>query len=155
MIGCSRLGQLACLTLLIAACAPVPTPVEPQTTLRCTGCPITTVIGIIDGDTLDTALGRVRLFGIDTPERGEACYNQATERMRVLAGSQVRFESGPRAQDQGGRLLLYVYTETGMSIDEALIREGLALAWTRDGQHRDLLVALAREAQTTGTGCLW
>ena len=83
------------------------------------------------------------------------CYKEAKERLRALAGNRVRIEPGPRAQDRGGRLLLYVYTEAGISIDETLIREGLAVAWTRDGQHRDLLVALAKEAQTTGTGCLW
>ena len=27
-----------------------------------------------------------------------------------------------------------------ISVDETLIREGFATAWTKDGQHRDLLV---------------
>ena len=27
--------------------------------------------------------------------------------------------------------------------------------WTRDGQHRDFLVGLEREAQKQGAGCLW
>ena len=143
------------MVLLIAACSEAPSPVELQTTLRCTDCRQLAVLNIIDGDTFDTPSGRVRLFGVDTPERGEACYNKATQRLRALAGNRVRVESGPRAQDRGGRLLLYVYTETGNSIDETLIREGLAVAWTRDGQHRDLLVGLEREARTTGTGCLW
>ena len=35
----------------------------------------------------------------------------------------------------------------GISIDGALIREGFATAWTRDGRHRDQLVRLEREAQ--------
>lgn len=123
--------------------------------MRCADCRALAVLDIIDGDTLDTSAGRVRLFGIDTPERGEPCYNKATDRLRGLAGNRVRVESGPRTQDRGGRLLLYVYTEAGNSIDETLIREGLAEAWTRDGQHRDFMVALAKEAQTTGTGCIW
>jgi endonuclease YncB( thermonuclease family) len=110
---------------------------------------------VIDGDTFDTPSIRVRLFGVDTPERGEACFKDATNRLRSLAGSQIRVEPGPRAQDQGGRLILYVYTQDGNSIDEILIREGLAVAWTRDGQHRDYLVALAKEAQTKETGCIW
>ncbi len=104
---------------------------------------------------MDTLPGRIRLFGVDTPERGERCYKEAKKRLRALAGNRVRVEPGPRDQERGGRLLLYVYTEAGISIDETLIREGLAVAWTRDGQHRDLLVAFAKEAQTTGTGCLW
>ena len=113
------------------------------------------VLDIIDGDTFDVPSGRVRLFGIDTPEKGERCYNEATDRLRGLAGNRVRVEPGPRAQDRGGRLLLYVYTEAGNSIDETLLREGLAVAWTRDGQHRDFMVALAKEARATGTGCIW
>ena len=54
----------------------------------------------------------------------------------------MRAELGPRSQDRYGRLLYYVYTQDGDSIDEILVSEGLAKAWTRDGQHRDLLVGL-------------
>ena len=149
------LFRLACMSLLLAACSTVPSSGEEETELRCIDCQATPVLKIIDGDTLDTASGRVRLFGIDTSERGETCFKEATNRLRGLAGNRVRVEPGPRTQDKGGRLLLYVYTEAGNSIDEILIREGLAVAWTRDGQHRDYLVALAREAQTKKTGCIW
>ena len=56
---------------------------------------------------------------------------------------------GPRSQDRYGRLLYYVYTQAGDSIDEMLVSEGLAKAWTRDGQHRDLLVGF----EQGGVGC--
>ena len=72
-----------------------------------------------------------------------------------LAGGTVRVESGPRVRDPGGRLLYYIYTMRGNSIDEILVREGLARAWTRDGQHRDALVRLERSARRSGSGCLW
>ena len=150
-----RLFLMACIALLLAACSTVPTPAEEQTMLRCIDCRTMSVQRVIDGDTFDTPSRRVRLFGVDTPERGKACFKEATNRLRSLAGSQVRVEPGPRAQDRGGRLLLYVYTESGNSIDEILIRDGLAVAWTRDGQHRGTLVSLAKEAQTMGTGCIW
>jgi len=123
--------------------------------LRCADCPAVQVVRIIDGDTLDTSKGRVRLFGVDTPERGERCATEATERLRQLAGDTVRLEDGPRLTDTYGRTLAYVYTVDGISIDAALIREGFATAWTRDGQHRDMLVGLEREAQIAGVGCLW
>ena len=48
----------------------------------------------------------------------------------------------------------YVYTVDGQSIDEILAREGLAEAWTRDGQHRDVLVATEKGAKKDGRGCL-
>lgn len=66
----------------------------------------------------------------------------------------MRVEAGPRQSDRYDRLLGYVYTEGGASIDAALIREGLGEAWTRDGQHRDYLVALEATAQAEGAGCL-
>ena len=117
------------------------------------------VVRVIDGDTLDVLIAgtkhRVRLFGVDTPERGERCYEEATERTRQLSGDVVRIESGPRAEDRYGRLLFYLYTRTGKSIDAILIQEGLATAWTRDGQYRDLLVNLEQEARRQASGCLW
>ena len=64
-------------------------------------------------------------------------------------------ELGPRSQDRYGRLLYYVYTQDGDSIDEILVREGLAEAWTRDGQHRDVLVAAEKGARRDKRGCLW
>ena len=97
----------------------------------------------------------MRLFGVDTPERGEKCYSQAASALRQLAGRRVRVALGPRAIDPGGRLLFYVFTETGNSIDEMLVQQGLARAWTRDGQYRDQLAGREREARRTGAGCLW
>ena len=106
----------------------------------------------IDGDTFATSGNQsVRLFGVDTPEHGEKCYSEATDRLRELAGGEVRVEQGPRSRDRYGRLLYYVYTQNGSSIDEILVSEGLAKAWTRDGQHRDLLVGLERDAHQAVT----
>jgi len=52
---------------------------------------------------------------------------------------------GPRSRDRYGRLLYYVYTQDGESIDEMLVSEGLAKAWAWDGQHRGLLVGLEEQ----------
>ncbi len=110
---------------------------------------------IIDGDTLDTSASRVRLYGIDAPERDEPCGYEATERLQELSGSRVRLESGPRPEDVHGRRLAYLYTEDGRSIDAALVWGGYVRAWTSDGQHRGELLALERDARTEGRGCLW
>jgi micrococcal nuclease len=109
---------------------------------------------VIDGDTFDSGGTRIRLFGVDTPERGDACFKEAADRLKELAGDSVRVEGGPRQGDRHGRILYYVYTEGGESIDETLVREGLALAWGWDGQYRDLL-AMEAEAREDGRGCLW
>ena len=154
MSALSNSRWAAIIVLLLASCSTTPPIAEYQTTLQCVNCPSLSVLRVIDGDTFDTPAGRVRMFGIDAPERGRPCSKLATGWLRGLADNTVRVEPGPRAQDRGGRLLYYVYTQKGNSIDEILIREGLAAAWTRDGQHRDLLVGLARETREAGTGCL-
>lgn len=128
---------------------------EYSTALRCPDCPTLPVVRVIDGDTFDSQGGRVRLFGINTPERGQRCHGVAARGLAQLAGSLVRVDPGPRTLDSGGRFLYYVFTEEGNSIDEMLVREGLALAWTRDGQHRDHLIGLERQARRAVTGCLW
>ena len=43
----------------------------------------------------------------------------------------------------------------GESVDEMLVREGLAEAWTRDGQHRNVLVAAEKGTRRDKRGCLW
>ena len=146
---------IALVGLAAAACFGSISIEEYPTGLRCPDCPATGISRVIDGDTLDTRMGRVRLFGVDAPERGERCYSQAVSALRQLAGRTVKVEPGPRSLDQGGRLLFYLYTEEGNSIDEILVEQGLARAWARDGQHRDRLIALERDARWNGVGCLW
>lgn len=125
------------------------------TALTCLDCRLVTVARTIDGDTLDSSEGRIRLFGVDTPERGEQCYAEAKDRLTTLAGSTSRVEAGPRAMGPYGRRLLYVYTVAGQNVEAILIREGLGRAWTRDGQHRDYLMALEESAMEKRAGCLW
>ena len=106
----------------------------PQTVIHCPDCQLVDVNRVIGGDTLDTSIGRVRFYGVNTPERAESA--SAAEATRRLVGSQVRLEDGPRQQDQFGRRLAYLYDEAVSSIDVRLIAEGAALAWKQDGQHR-------------------
>ena len=128
----------------------------PTTSFDCPSCEAFSVGRVIDGDTLDLVDGaRVRLYGVDTPERGEPCFTEATDRLRQLAGNTMRLENGPRATDSFGRRLAYAYTLEGFSIDVILIGDGLAEAWRRDGQHRDTLVGLEQSARSNNAGCLW
>ena len=149
---------LAIATGLLLACTAalegrVQTGQSGSTTLECSDCPAIPVERVIDGDTFDTTTDRIRLYGIDTPESGEPCYDEATDRLGELAGDSVRVEAGPRQGDSYGRSLFYVYSMDGESIDETLVREGLALAWTRDGQHKDVLMAAEREAKDNPAEC--
>lgn len=126
------------------------------TQLCCPQCGLVEVRQVIDGDTLESSVGRMRAYGFDTPERNERCYPEATARMLELLGvGEMRVEAGPRTRDPNGRILAYLFTRAGSSIDEIMVREGLAEAWRRDGQHRDHLVAIESLARREGAGCLW
>jgi endonuclease YncB( thermonuclease family) len=74
-----------------------------------------TVTGIVDGDTVDLSDGRrVRLLGIDTPERGECGFEQASEFARTaLLHRPVAVSTDPTqdAIDAHGRRLLYLSTD--------------------------------------------
>lgn len=110
---------------------------------------------VIDGDTFVIAGGeRVRLYGVQAPELGNRCGDEARERLEELVRGGVRLEDGPRTHGPHGRRLAYAFTAGGDSIDsidETLVSEGLAKAWTRDGQYRDSLAAA--EAGASGMGC--
>jgi micrococcal nuclease len=118
------------------------------------------VVRVIDGDTLvawvDGAEHSIRLFGLDAPEVGERCADEATARLRSFApaGATLLLHPGPR-NSHGDRLLRYAFRQDGRSLDATLVAEGLALAWRRDGQLRDAIVALEEAASASGTGCLW
>src|SRR3990167_5693404 len=43
------------------------------------------VHAVIDGDTLDIDIGRIRLSGINTPETGECYYEEAKEKLEELS----------------------------------------------------------------------
>lgn len=117
------------------------------------------VVKIIDGDTFDVIHDgrdeRIRIFGIDTPERGDRCYGEASSLLASLAESVVYLQTDARKVDRSGRLLRYVYDPDGLSIDAVMIAEGAAFAWTRDGALRDDLVALEQQARLGRVGCLW
>lgn len=86
----------------------------------------------VDGDTITTDLGTIRIIGIDTPERGECGYEDAAGAVdRVLSpGDEVLLElpHGQRASDRYGRLLRYVSTPSGADLGMLQIEAGLAAA---------------------------
>ena len=117
------------------------------------------VLRIVDGDTLHVEFeGRdesVRLYGIDAPEVGTPCAADATARLRELAGRTVRMRRDARDRDRYKRLLRYVYTPSGESIDATLVREGFARAWRGDGALEHAIGALESDARGSARGCLW
>lgn len=89
------------------------------------------VVRWVDGDTVVTTRGTVRLIGFDTPERGQCGHGAATTSARRLApvGSIIRL-GNPRSvrnRDAYGRMLRYV-TRAKRDVGAVQIRRG---AWAR------------------------
>jgi endonuclease YncB( thermonuclease family) len=95
------------------------------------------VVRVIDGDTVELADGnRVRLIGIDTPERDQCGYMEASSLLRSLVQDRsVRLVSGARTDtDRYGRLLRYLEMD-GKDINLEMLLSGRAIARydSRDG----------------------
>jgi len=118
-----------------------------------------TVVDVIDGDTVDITLNgqarRLTYYGIDAPEKGKKCFEEAKARNMELVGASIRLESDARDQNQDGDLLRYVFNEDGLSIEAVLVSEGLATAWREDGTYRVRFLAMENEARESKVGCLW
>jgi micrococcal nuclease len=118
-----------------------------------------TVVRVIDGDTIDVTIDgeerRVRYYGIDAPDDGQKCFEEAKARNAELLGVTVRLEADARDQDEHGRLLRYVFNEDGLSIEAVLVAEGLAKAQREDGVYRPRFTAMENEASENNIGCLW
>jgi micrococcal nuclease len=86
-----------------------------------------TVLRVIDGDTVELTGGdRVRLLGLDTPERGERFYTTAKELLaRLVEGKRVRIEYGNARRDRYGRMLGYLFSDDTLLANRVLIDSGL------------------------------
>lgn len=104
------------------------------------------VVSVIDGDTFDAERDsnreRVRIIGIDAPERERCGYAEASASLReAIGGGSVTLVSGAGAEadrDTYGRLLRYVEVD-GADVGLDLIERGLAVARydSRSGQPHD------------------
>ena len=115
------------------------------------------VTRVIDGDTFVVTGGeRVRLIGVDTPERGDCLSRAATALTRRLVGGRaVRLRFDVERRDRYGRLLAYVHRGE-LFVNAELVRRGFAMALTvpPNVRHAGRFVALQREARRAGRG-LW
>ena len=87
------------------------------------------IIHVVDGDTCDIRMGneniRIRMKGIDTPERGQPFGNNATKALKKYAGQQVRVEGDE--SDRNGRLIADLFTlDSTESVNLELVRDSWA-----------------------------
>jgi endonuclease YncB( thermonuclease family) len=98
------------------------------------------IVRWVDGDTVVTSRGTIRLIGVDTPERGRCGYAAATRLARRIApvGSAVRLgdPAGVQNADAYGRLLRYV-NRGKRDVGAAQVRHGSRARYdSRDGYQR-------------------
>lgn len=114
---------------------------------------------IVDGDTIECRdVGRVRLIGMDTPERSQAPYGaQATAALAAMVqvGDTIELERDTELRDRYDRLLAHVWAD-GVLVNWALVRLGWAvlLTYPPNVQYVDALVEAERLAREQGLG-LW
>ncbi len=140
------------LIFIAAGCEQSPRPIQVQPLAEVTG----PVVKVIDGDTIDVLNGdkittRVRLNGIDAPERKQAFSTKSKEHLSELIGEQpVRvFDLG---LDQYGRTIGDVYSgDKPLNLEK--VRDGMAWHFKRFSDDR-ILAKAEIEAQAAKRG-LW
>lgn len=95
------------------------------------------VTNVVDGDTIDLNIDgktvRARLIGMNTPERSEFYFDEATDRAKELLENQyitIEKDSSQSEYDKYERLLIYVILSDGKNFAEKMIKEGYAKEYT-------------------------
>ncbi|MFN3740875.1 MAG: thermonuclease family protein [Thermodesulfovibrionales bacterium] len=95
------------------------------------------IIEIHDGDTvtieLEGAVYRARLIGIDAPEMGQKPWGERAKGhllKLIKKAKEVRIETDIKKFDKYNRLLIYLFTEDGIFVNEQLLRDGYAVLLT-------------------------
>lgn len=93
-------------------------------------------INVVDGDTIDVQIDvgfdfithqRLRLYGIDTPERNAPLFEEAKRFvMEMVLDRDIQIITYKK--DSFGRWLSIVYVD-GINVNEELVKEGLAVIY--------------------------
>jgi endonuclease YncB( thermonuclease family) len=113
---------------------------------------------VVDGDTFDLSGGqRVRLIGINAPEIGEECSDDATQALEsLISGQRVYLVRDVSDTDNYGTLLRYVYVDD-IFVNYELVYQGFAQAeeCPPDLSYASDLNAAEDSAERSDRGCLW
>ena len=116
-----------------------------------------TVDHVADGDSLQVKhqgeTVKVRLFGIDAPEKGQEFANMSRQRLKNLAnGRQVKVSVVEK--DKYGRLISKVWLDDGTLLNHAMVGSGLAWWYERYAPGDSELRKLQANAKSSQLG-LW
>lgn len=148
--------------------AEMPTASEVPTEPDVTTVSDVTLSRVIDGDTIWTSAGKVRLIGIDSPELGQCGYSEAVQTLQaaVAVGDRVYLElpEGENDSDSYGRLLRYVTTVDGVDLGLMQLQGGHAVARydsldgypehpRQDAYHAAQVATLSADGTVVAVGC--
>jgi endonuclease YncB( thermonuclease family) len=101
-------------------------------------------IKIVDGDTFDLLVGtvtyRIRLNGIDTPEKGQDFYQNAKNSLGNWCRNQT-LRVTYKSKDRNGRLIGDLYTSSGIWVNLKLVEEGMAWHFKKYSSDKTLAAA--------------
>lgn len=117
------------------------------------------VTRVVDGDTIHVLLDgenvSVRYLQVNTPERDEPCYRQATQaNADLVAGKTVRLVPDVELVDRYDRLLRFIYVDDVL-VNRVLVEQGFAevVLYPPNDKHYDEFVRLEAQAAAAGRGC--
>lgn len=115
------------------------------------------VISVLDGDTIEVLHNqhpqRIRLHGIDCPEKGQAYGNKAKHAASTLVfGKEVTLQT--YGQDKYKRTLADVILPDGTNVNHELVKEGWCWWYRKYAPDNRELEQLETEARGAGKG-LW
>ena len=104
------------------------------------------ITNIVDGDTIDVFINnitrRVRLLGINTPEKGERGFEEATNFLKQFENKTIVLERTIEDKDKYERLLRYIIYKNRL-LNEEILKKGLAhfYSYNKDKYDNNLLEA--------------
>jgi len=106
-----------------------------------------TVLRIIDGDTIETDLGMIRLLGINTPEKGKFYYSEAKEYLQKIENQSIQILRDKTNYDKYDRKLRYVFYEN-KNLNIALVERGFGTAYmTEELRYEEKILRAQKLAQ--------
>lgn len=115
------------------------------------------VVGVIDGDTIEVLHNqhpqRIRLHGIDCPEKVQAFGNKAKQAASALMfGKDVTLQT--YGKDRYGRTIADVLLADGTNVNQELVKHGWCWWYRKYAPNNARLEQLEREAKDAQIG-LW
>lgn len=133
------------------------TEVKPESSKPLSNKTPAVVSRVIDGDTIVIVSGeKVRLIGINTPEKGRPYFEEAKDKLaEVVEGKTVELEKDISERDRYGRLLRYIWLD-GACVNLEMVRQGFAFSYTYppDVKYQDKILAAQKQAREKQIG-LW